>query len=1063
MFQNGLSGGITLGSTLSLNKDVIITGPGASILAISGNDLIRVFEVNPGVSATISALAITGGSAPEGAGIKNGGTLTVIDSTFDLNLLYHRSYGGAIYNSGTLTITNSVFDSNQMKFPQLSVYGFGAAIYNGGVLTINGSTFSNNLSISTRDIEDGAGGAIYNDNGAELHLNNSSFTSNKSGYGGAIYNLGLLSVGGCSFSGNESDNRVNSAGGIVSTGTLTVTGSTFTGNNGLNGGAIYNVAGGDASIITCTFTDNWGSTNPGRGGGIGNYGKMTISDSSFSGNWSQVGGGIRNAGELSITDSSFSDNYSLSDGGGILNEGTLTASHVIFSGNSARTGNGGAISSQQSFSSNNRSVATIANGSFTNNSAPGVGGGIHNGAGDLTVDSCTFNGNSATDGGGIASELRPLVVGNTTLTVTTSTFSNNSATRGGGLWSFTSADNVINSTFSGNVAKEIYLGGGGAIYSQQDILMAVTNCTVTSNNSGAPGGGLYNSNYSPGRGPVVVLNNTIVAGNTASGGSGSEFGGASVTGSNNLIGDANSSGGFVNGSNGNIVGVSDLSAVLAWSASTGKPALADNGGPTRTIALVPGGAAIDAGSNALAVDSQGQPLTTDQRGSGYDRIINGIVDIGAYEYSYAPSPTPAPPPTTTPQPTATRTSTATTAPSRTATLSRTPTNTSTATVPPRNTPTSTATTTNTRTATPTSVPTPIPTSTFTATSTVTPRSTPTSTATATGTRTPTPTSAPAPEVCTGDCNGDGQVTVDEILTMANMALGRPVAIWCAAGDPNGDGRCTLDEIIAAVNNALGGCPGVGPTPAPTPTLAAGCHSDADCPPNSPSCGPDGRCWAQPCSTLCGSTCCGPGQECQGDETCSPAQAGLIHEYELNGTFADSFGGPPIVPNGGTLGPAGYTFGPDQGPTLSNAIPASNYSIEMRFVIDNTSGYRKLIDFKDRTKDRGLYNLNGALVFYGHTDGPGGAFTPGVPVSLLVTRNGNTGEFVASINGVQQISFVDSTNDATFTAANNVAHLFRDDTVTAGRENPSGFLDFVRIYDAPITTSGPALTATPTRR
>ena len=63
-------------------------------------------------------------------------------------------------------------------------------------------------------------------------------------------------------------------------------------------------------------------------------------------------------------------------------------------------------------------------------------------------------------------------------------------------------------------------------------------------------------------------------------------------------------------------------------------ALANNGGPTQTMALLPGSPAIDAGSNALAVDANGNPLTTDQRGAGFPRIVGGTVDIGAYEFPF---------------------------------------------------------------------------------------------------------------------------------------------------------------------------------------------------------------------------------------------------------------------------------------------------------------------------------------------------------------------------------------------------------------------------------------------
>ena len=59
-------------------------------------------------------------------------------------------------------------------------------------------------------------------------------------------------------------------------------------------------------------------------------------------------------------------------------------------------------------------------------------------------------------------------------------------------------------------------------------------------------------------------------------------------------------------------------------------------------------------------------------------------------------------------------------------------------------------------------------------------------------------------LCTGDCNGDRDVTVDELITLANIALGS-TAVACDSGDANGDGEITVNEIIAAVNRALVGC------------------------------------------------------------------------------------------------------------------------------------------------------------------------------------------------------------------------------------------------------------------
>jgi hypothetical protein len=59
--------------------------------------------------------------------------------------------------------------------------------------------------------------------------------------------------------------------------------------------------------------------------------------------------------------------------------------------------------------------------------------------------------------------------------------------------------------------------------------------------------------------------------------------------------------------------------------------------------------------------------------------------------------------------------------------------------------------------------------------------------------------------CRGDCDGGGGVTVNEILTMVNIALGNSEVSQCTAGDTNGDCQITIDEILTAVNNALSEC------------------------------------------------------------------------------------------------------------------------------------------------------------------------------------------------------------------------------------------------------------------
>jgi hypothetical protein len=133
-------------------------------------------------------------------------------------------------------------------------------------------------------------------------------------------------------------------------------------------------------------------------------------------------------------------------------------------------------------------------------------------------------------------------------------------------------------------------------------------------------------------------------------------------------------------------------------------------------------------------------------------------------------------------------------PTRTPTRTRTRTPTFTATRTPTRPPTPTQTLTSTRT----------PTLTRTSTQTRTFTLTPTPSSTRTPTTTPTPTASPTPG-CAGDCDASAEVTVNEIVTLVNVALGTGVLANCQAGDTNGDQQITINEIVAAVNNALLGC------------------------------------------------------------------------------------------------------------------------------------------------------------------------------------------------------------------------------------------------------------------
>jgi hypothetical protein len=79
--------------------------------------------------------------------------------------------------------------------------------------------------------------------------------------------------------------------------------------------------------------------------------------------------------------------------------------------------------------------------------------------------------------------------------------------------------------------------------------------------------------------------------------------------------------------------------------------------------------------------------------------------------------------------------------------------------------------------------------------------------------------------CAGDCDGNGIVTIDELINAVNIALGSGSVSQCRACDRNGDGVVSIDELVEAVVAGLNGCPAT-PTPAATPT-ATPLHCQVD--------------------------------------------------------------------------------------------------------------------------------------------------------------------------------------------------------------------------------------------
>ncbi len=324
-----------------------------------------------------------------------------------------------------------------------------------------------------------------------------------------------------------------------------------------------------ASLSGLTIT---GGSSSGGGGGILSYGTLTLSGCTISGNSADGagtggGGGVFNLGTLTLQGCTISGNYVGSYGGGLDNRGTATLTDCTISGNSAVLGGG----------MTNIGTATLTDCTISGNSAA-KGGGLFN-YGTGTLHGCTISGNFATFGAGLDN---------------------------GGIYS-TASIGLQDCTISANTASS---HGGGLL---NDKTATLQDCTISGNSAGSDGGvydyaGLINSTYYV---ADTTLTGTIVAGNTA-GGAASDIGGAGaashVSGSNNLIG-TGGSGGL--GSGDNLLGVAD--PLLG--------ALANNGGPTQTMALLPGSPAIGAG---VAVSG----ITTDQRGV---KRPDSAPDIGAFQ------------------------------------------------------------------------------------------------------------------------------------------------------------------------------------------------------------------------------------------------------------------------------------------------------------------------------------------------------------------------------------------------------------------------------------------------
>ena len=503
---NGQTIKLTTGQ-IALNKNLTIQGPGASLLAISGSCSSRIFDVIDSAHVAVNGLTFKAGLS---------------------------SHGGAICNEddSSLMLVNDVFSGNE------------------AVGDING---------------DALGGAIYNSAGSILNIDHGSFLNNltngaNESFGGAIDNVGGLTITSSSFSGNQAigsqvayGSPGGSMGGAIENedgATLTVQQTSFAGNQALGSGNGDALAGAisDGSIYlfpftgigittvvaNCTFTNNTatgGSSaiDGGFGGAIEDLpgSNLTVSNSTFSGNQANVGGGSFTSGGaidgspgdiVTINNSTFLHNSVIAIpgpgvqalGGAVDNFAAMTITNSTFVGNLALAGPGG-----------DDNFAGEAQGGAVLNESPGVGFPIAT----MTLNNCTFNTNAAIGGSNAQ----------------TGIFYRAGSGRGGAIENFSGQLTLTSCTITNNLAlggaQSVggpgSIGWGGGIDNNDVATMTVTNTTISGNVAqGGSGGAGFNGGPGSGGGIAndrissAVITNCIISGNKALGGSG----GAGATG-----------------------------------------------------------------------------------------------------------------------------------------------------------------------------------------------------------------------------------------------------------------------------------------------------------------------------------------------------------------------------------------------------------------------------------------------------------------------------------------------------------------------------------------------------
>ena len=283
-------------------------------------------------------------------------------------------------------------------------------------------------------------------------------------------------------------------------------------------------------------------------------------------------------------------------GGGIFNRGLLTVSNCVITANSAPTTDWGTnVSPRESIGfgagifSDNGSQLALFNCTISTNQASAAGGGV------CTYESASFFARGCT----LSSNFAKL--------------------QGGGL-NFQGHVGILqNCTIIGNTTTTNGAGSGianVAFEAESPTTLTLTACTVTGN-TGTPNGAFAIAGLNENLGLTNRLLSTLISANA---GPGVSFFGTFTFESLGHNLDSDGTSGLVNGVNGDLVGTaaSPINAKLS--------VLQTNGGPTLTVALLPGSPALGA---AACSDANGAPLTVDQRGFPRPHVTG--CDIGAFE------------------------------------------------------------------------------------------------------------------------------------------------------------------------------------------------------------------------------------------------------------------------------------------------------------------------------------------------------------------------------------------------------------------------------------------------